>query len=112
MYILDCFLKGLKMSWQVYIVKTRCEKLYTGISTDVDRRFREHSQMFESKKGKGAKYFLGHEPMCIVYVQSCSSRSIASKIEAQIKRLSVKKKQALVAGFNEGKTLVFDAANI
>ncbi|KZY34135.1 MULTISPECIES: GIY-YIG nuclease family protein [unclassified Oleiphilus] len=84
------------MSWQVYMIRTSCGKLYTGISTDIDRRFKEHCEMFEKKAGKGAKFFRGHEPREIVYSQDFESRSEATKREVEIKRMSVLKKQTLI----------------
>ncbi len=84
------------MSWQVYMVITSCGKLYTGISTDVKRRFQEHQDMFENKKGKGAKFFRGHQPMEVVYMSAYESRSDASKRESQIKKMSAANKQSLI----------------
>jgi putative endonuclease len=87
------------MCWQVYIIKTRCGKLYTGISTDVGRRFKEHLQMYESKQGKGAKFFRGHQPVKVVFQQSFECRSSASKRESEIKKMNSSQKSALVVGF-------------
>lgn len=64
--------------------------LYTGISTDVERRFEQH------KNKKGAKYFFLHKPEKIVYLESGHNRSSASQREYEIKTFSRKEKQALI----------------
>jgi putative endonuclease len=70
------------MSWQIYIIACTDNSLYTGITTDVERRFSEHLA------GKqGARYFRGRTPDKVVYLESAASRSAASKREAAIKNL-------------------------
>jgi putative endonuclease len=70
------------MSWQIYIIACTDNSLYTGITTDVERRFSEHLA------GKqGARYFRGRTPDKVVYLESAASRSAASKREAAIKKL-------------------------
>jgi putative endonuclease len=68
--------------------------LYTGIATDVERRFGEHV----SQGPKAAKYLRGRLPLEIVYRKEIGSRSDASKEEVRIKRLGVKGKVGLVNG--------------
>lgn len=69
--------------------------LYTGITTDVARRFEEH------REGKqGARYFNGREPQRVVYVEPAEDRSSASKREAAIKQLRRQQKLELIAGGN------------
>ena len=79
--------------WNVYLIRTRDGALYTGITTDVERRFREHCG-----GGKGAKALRGKGPLQLVYRQAVVDRSSASKLEAAIKRLDKARKEALVAG--------------
>jgi len=67
------------MNWQVYIMLCSDNTLYTGITTDIDRRFRQHAQ------GSGAKYFQDRQPLQVVYLENNHSRSSASSREAQIK---------------------------
>jgi putative endonuclease len=81
--------------WSVYIILASDDSLYTGITTDPSRRFREHA----SDK-KGAKYFHGRKPVEIVYCESGHDRSSASKREAAIKLLDRSSKQRLIAKFN------------
>lgn len=76
--------------WVVYIILCSDESLYTGITTDIVRRFNQHLHK------KGAKYFRGREPIEVVYLESCTNRAHASRREAQIKRLSVLEKRFLI----------------
>ena len=79
------------MNWQVYIILCADKSLYTGITTDVARRFRQHAA------GRGAKYFLGRQPVQLLYLESGHSRSSAAVREAQIKKMNRIDKVALVS---------------
>lgn len=79
------------MSWFVYIILTRREKLYTGISTDPERRFVEH--LCDVKKG--AKYFRTDSPVQIVHLEEFDTMSEALIREAGIKKMSALKKKTL-----------------
>lgn len=84
-------------SWYVYMIRTETLTLYTGITTNVERRFAEHLAMFEGDgPAKGAKYFRRTKPVEVVYIEICENRSEASKREAAIKRMTKIQKQALV----------------
>jgi len=85
----------IESNWFVYIVETCCGKLYTGITTDVERRFNEHRDVFSIGASKGAKFFRGKEPKQIVYRETCESRSDASKREYSIKKMTALKKRQL-----------------
>lgn len=79
------------MTWTVYIIEASDRTLYTGISTDVERRWQEHLS------GKaGAKYFRGRTPRKLVYQEAALNRSAASQREAAIKKLSRPEKLALI----------------
>lgn len=80
-----------KSGWYLYIIRTEKGHLYTGITTDLERRFAEHS----SGK-KGAKYFSVSAPQEILYTKKCKDRSAASKLEAKIKKLTREQKLALI----------------
>ncbi|MEH6548932.1 MAG: GIY-YIG nuclease family protein [Pseudomonadales bacterium] len=67
--------------WWVYIIKASDSSLYTGITTDVERRWGQHCA------GTGAKFFRGRRPQSLVYVEASLDRSSASKREAEIKKL-------------------------
>jgi putative endonuclease len=69
--------------YSLYLVECRDGSLYTGIATDVSRRIEEHAQ-----GAKGAKYLRGKGPLKLVYQQAIGDRSLASKVESRIKRLS------------------------
>ena len=80
--------------WSIYMVKTRLDTLYTGISLDVERRFKEHSG--DSKRG--ARYLKGKGPLELVWQQTIGSKSDALKLEYQVKQLNKHKKQQLING--------------
>lgn len=79
------------MSWKIYIIECSDATLYTGITTDLDRRILEH------ETGKGARYTRGRGPLKLVYVEDCLNRSEASKRELQIKALSRAEKIKLIS---------------
>ncbi len=76
--------------WYVYIIRCRYGSLYTGIATDVERRFVDH------QKNTGAKYLRGRGPLTLVFQQPVGRRDLALKVERNIKRLPKQKKEALV----------------
>lgn len=80
-------------TWSLYIIEASDKSFYTGITTDVERRFGEHLQC-----RKGAKYFNGRKPLGVVYREDGHSRSSAGKREAEIKKLSRSAKELLIAG--------------
>ena len=79
------------MNWQVYIILCSDNSLYTGITTDCERRFRHHAE------GRGAKYFRGRQPVQVVYLEHGHCRSSATRREAQIKAMDRADKELLVA---------------
>ena len=86
-------------TWWVYIVLTARDTLYTGIATDVARRFVEHCDLHRGATGaKGAKYFRTVAPVQVVFQKQCLNRSEASQLEARIKKMPRSQKQGLVAG--------------
>lgn len=85
----DCPADG--SSWQVYIILCDDNSLYTGITTDVARRFRQHLA------GRGAKYFRGRKPLQVVYQETGHSRSSAAGREALIKAMNRTDKVKLVS---------------
>lgn len=79
------------MGWFVYIIEASDGSLYTGVTTDVERRFAEHGG-----PEKGAKFFRGRKPVKIVYQQDLPDRSSALKREAEIKKLPRQRKLLLI----------------
>lgn len=77
----------------VYLLECTDGSLYAGITTDVERRFKEHT---EGKKG--ARYTRARQPVRIAYVEQRPDRGLAQRREAELKRLSRAQKLALVAG--------------
>ena len=78
--------------WCVYIIESSDQRYYTGISTDIKRRWQEH---LAGKKG--AKFFNGRKPVQLLYLEPGHSRSTASKREAAIKKLSRAEKEVLIS---------------
>ncbi|MEM9301287.1 MAG: GIY-YIG nuclease family protein [Pseudomonadota bacterium] len=79
--------------WTVYIIEADDGSLYTGVTTDVERRFAEHRD-----GPRGARYFRGRRPRAVVYTESGHDRSSAARREAAIKRLGRDAKLALIRG--------------
>lgn len=79
------------MEWTVYIIRCDDECLYTGITTDVERRFEEHA-----RGSRGARFFNGRRPVEVVYRETGHDRSSASRREAAIKKLSRAQKVKLI----------------
>ncbi len=79
-------------AWLVYIVACADGSLYTGITTDLDRRLAEHN----SDRG-GARYTRSRRPVRLVYREAAASRAAAARREYRIKHLTVAGKQALIA---------------
>ena len=70
-------------NWFVYIIKTRLDTLYTGVTTDVERRVEEH----RNAGSKGARYLRGKAPLTLVWHESGMDKQTAMRVEYQIKRL-------------------------
>jgi len=81
------------MMYYVYIIKCSGNTLYTGITNDIDRRMNEHFGRTE----KCAKFTRSHKAISLEALWSCENRSIASKLEYRIKRLTKEQKSALIA---------------
>ena len=80
----------------VYLLECEDSSLYTGITTDVGRRFTEH------QSGIGSNFTRAKKAKRIVYVEEHPDRSSALKREAEIKKWSREKKLALVASGTMG----------
>lgn len=81
------------MSWFVYIVECSDGSLYTGATTDLDRRVAEHNG-----GKKGARFTRGRRPVRLVWSLPCASQGQALGIEARIKGLRRYEKLALIKG--------------
>lgn len=80
--------------WYVYMLACADGSLYTGIATDVDKRFAAH------KSGRGAKYTRSHPPVAVVYREACGDKSAALRREAAIKKLPRAEKPKLTEEMN------------
>jgi len=78
--------------WYVYIIEASDGTFYTGVTTDVTRRFKEHCGTT-----RGAKYFRGRHAVKIVYTETHKDRGSAQRREAAIRKLSRVSKLKLVA---------------
>ena len=79
-------------NWSIYIIEASDTSLYTGVTTDIERRFEEHLS-----GRRGARFFSGRVPLRVVYREHGHSRSSACRREAAIKKLSRRDKQSLIA---------------
>ena len=77
-------------SWFVYILQCGDDTLYTGLTTDLEKRIKTHNL------GKGAKYTRSHLPVKLVYSEKLNDKSLAHKREAEIKKLTRRQKQELI----------------
>lgn len=80
----------VEKAWSVYILRCADGTLYTGVTTDVQRRFNAH------QTGKGAKYTRGRGPLELVYREECLDKGAALKRELAIKGLSREEKLKLI----------------
>lgn len=79
-----------KNAYYVYMLLCARNQIYTGITTNVERRFAEHVA------GKGARFTRAAPPVKIMFIESAKNRSSALKREAEIKKLPRNKKLELV----------------
>lgn len=76
--------------WYLYILRCGDGTLYTGITTDVEKRLKAHTE------GRGAKYTRGRGPLELVYRECCGSHNDALRREVRVKKLTRKEKLALL----------------
>lgn len=84
----------MSVHW-TYILECADGSFYTGYTTDLERRVREHDS------GEGAKYTRGRTPVELVYSEQFDSKSTAMSREYEIKQLSRDKKERLVESTDE-----------
>jgi len=80
------------LDWHLYLVRCHDGSLYTGITTDVARRFAEH----QGNGDTGAKYLRGRGPLALVFQKKLGSRSLALGVESKVKKLSKARKEDLI----------------
>ena len=87
--------KSDQQAWFVYLLRCADNSLYAGVTTDLQRREKEHN----GKSKLGAKYTRVRQPVELVYFEQVADRSAATKREYKIRKLSKKQKESLVANF-------------
>ena len=88
-------------NWSVYIILAANNSLYTGITNNMSRRWRQHRQTVKGAtgrgtKGRGAKFFRGNRPFALCYQEPNHTRQTASRREYTIKQLSRNDKWNLI----------------
>jgi len=78
--------------YYTYMIRCKGNTLYTGITTDIERRFSEHSE----KDERGAKYTKSHDAVKVEAVWKSENRSQASKLEFALKKLTKQQKEELI----------------
>ena len=80
------------MPWSVYMLRCGNGDIYTGVTTDIERRLREHQTR------QGGRFTRMRQPIELVYHESATSESEAKRREAQLKTWPRVKKLALIEG--------------
>ncbi|WP_218802849.1 GIY-YIG nuclease family protein [Klebsiella quasipneumoniae] len=90
----------MTVCWFLYLIRTADNRLYTGITTDVPRRFLQH------QAGKGAKALRGKGDLQLAFSHEVGEHSLALRLEYRIKQLTKREKERLVAGEDTVETLL------
>lgn len=80
--------------WSLYLIRTAAGNLYCGVTTDVERRFREHL----ADGPKTAKALRGRGPLTLAFTQVVGDKRMAMRCEWQLKRWPKAQKEALIRG--------------
>jgi putative endonuclease len=83
--------------WFVYMVRCADRSLYTGITTEPERRLAEHNG------GRGARYTRFRGPVSLVYLERAEDRGAALRREHEIKRMTSEEKRRLFAKKRRGR---------
>ena len=78
--------------WYLYLLRCHDGSFYTGISTDVARRFAQHQR----EGSAGSKHLKGRGPLTLVFKKKLGSNSLALKVERRVKKLSKARKEDLI----------------
>ena len=82
----------MENTWKLYILRCADGSLYTGITTDLEKRIHAHNS------GKGAKYTRSRLPVQLVYWEECPTKEAAMSREWQVKHLTREEKLKLIQG--------------
>lgn len=88
--------------YYIYIIECENNKLYTGITTDYKRRFREHLGLEKN----GAKFTKSFKPIKILLLYTTEGRSNASKLECRIKKLNRLEKESIIKNHRKFKLIL------
>jgi putative endonuclease len=88
--------KKAQSQWYVYLLCCADNTYYAGVTTDCERRVREHNGIIKG----GARYTQARRPVQIVWSEPCDDRSAACKREAQLKKLKRAQKEFLIKSQN------------
>ena len=83
--------KAPRRAWRLYILRCADGSLYTGITTDLERRVDQHN------RGAASRYTRSRLPVALVHHEGCRGKSGALKKEYRIKSLSKQEKEAYIA---------------
>lgn len=84
----------MEHTWHLYILRCGDGTLYTGITTDVEKRLEAH------RSGRGAKYTRSRGPLELVYREECGTHGDALRRELQVKKLKRNQKLQLAENFS------------
>lgn len=76
--------------WFLYILRCGTGQLYTGITTDLERRVRQHNN------GAASKFTRSRLPVSLVYQERMRNRSLATRRELEIKKMRLSQKLSLI----------------
>lgn len=85
---------AIQKTWYVYFLRCNDNSLYTGITTDVNRRLHQHNHT-----KLGAKYTRAKRPVTLAFIETVPDKSTACKREYQLRNLSKLKKEQLVSTY-------------
>lgn len=86
--------------YYVYMLRCKDNSIYTGITSDLERRMKEH---FTDENGKAAKYTKSHRPSRLETYFEFETRSDASKEEYRIKQLKKNEKEKMIEEFRKNE---------
>jgi len=89
--------------WYIYVILTVDGFYYTGISTDPERRYREHL----AGMSRSARYLKAHRPEKLVFIYEIGDHTLALKVEYQFKKLLRRVKEKIITE----RCLIFDPSD-
>lgn len=93
--------------YYTYMVRCKDNSIYTGITTDLKRRFSEH----QAKNEKCAKYTMNHTVLKLEAAWESETRSTASKLEYNLKKLTKAQKESIIKGTADISIVLVDKIN-